>query len=554
MVTRPVESEQSKAAAFDETLDDTFHETSFDVLIVGAGASGLYMLYRIRRLGLSVRVLEAGGGVGGTWYWNRYPGARCDTDTLEYSYSFCEELQQEWEWPERYPTQPEILRYLEHVADRFRLRSDISFNTRVAAAAWDEAEGRWRVHTERDETLSAQFLVMATGCLSVPITAPIAGADSFAGPTYHTGRWPHEGVDFDGQRVGIIGTGSSAVQAIPVIAGQARRLVVFQRTAQYSVPARNQPVDPELVAEIKADYAGFRARNRRMHSGQLSHRPGNDVSALSVDAAERERIFEQRWQEGGFLFFGSFNDLMVNEEANAAAAEFVRRKIRATVRDPRVAELLCPAHTIACKRPVLDSGYFEAFNRRNVLLVDVQSAPIREITPTGVRTADAHYELDCIIFATGFDGMTGALTAIDLRGRGGATLRDEWAAGPRNYLGLAVPGFPNLFTITGPGSPSVLTNMMVAIEQHVEWVADCIGCLHDRGIACIEARAAAADEWVEHVNEVAGRTLYPTCNSWYLGANIPGKPRVFMPLPGFPAYADKCAEVAANGYEGFELT
>ena len=545
--TKPAEPKDAGA-------NSAFDETSLDVLIVGAGASGLYMLYRVRQLGLSVRVLEAGAGVGGTWYWNRYPGARCDTDTLEYSYSFCEELQQEWEWPERYPTQPEILRYLEHVADRFALRSDISFNTRAAAAAFDEAANRWRVHTNRGDELSAQFLVMATGCLSVPITPKFDGVDSFAGPTYHTGRWPHEGVDFGGQRVGIIGTGSSAVQAIPVIAEQARQLVVFQRTAQYTVPARNQPVDPELVAAIKADYAGFRARNRRMQSGQLSHRPGNDLSALAVDAAERERIFEQRWQEGGFLFFGSFNDLMVNEQANAAAAEFVRGKIRATVRDPRIAELLCPAHTIACKRPVLDSGYFEAYNRDNVLLVDVQAAPIREITPSGVRTAAAHYELDCIIFATGFDGMTGALTAIDLRGRGGVTLRDEWAAGPRNYLGLAVPGFPNLFTITGPGSPSVLTNMMVAIEQHVEWVADCIGSLRERGHACIEATSAAADAWVEHVNEVADRTLYPTCNSWYLGANIPGKPRVFMPLPGFPAYADKCEEVAVNGYEGFLLS
>ena len=538
---------------FHGTFDETFDGT-FDVLIVGAGASGLYMLHRIRLLGLTVRVLEAGADVGGTWYWNRYPGARCDTDTLEYSYSFCEELQQEWEWPERYPTQPEILRYLEHVADRFRLRSDISFNTRVAAATFDEAAQRWRLRTDRGDALSAQFLIMATGCLSVPITPEIERTDSFTGPIYHTGHWPHDGVDFSGQRVGIIGTGSSAVQSIPVIAGQARQLVVFQRTAQYTVPARNQPVDPELVASIKADYAGFRARNRRQQSGQLSHRPGNDISALAVDAAERERIYEQRWQDGGFLFFGSFNDLMVNEQANATAAEFVRGKIRTTVRDPRVAELLCPAHTIACKRPVLDSGYFETFNRPNVLLVDIHSAPIREITPAGVRTASAHHELDCLIFATGFDGMTGALLGIELCGRGGLTLRDKWAAGPRNYLGLTVAGFPNLFTITGPGSPSVLTNMMVAIEQHVEWVADCIGYLREQGHACIEATVAAEDAWVDHVNEVAGRTLYPTCNSWYLGANIPGKPRIFMPLPGFPAYADKCEEVAGNGYEGFVLT
>ncbi len=488
------------------------HSTAFDVLIVGAGASGLYMLHRIRLLGLTVRVLEAGAGVGGTWYWNRYPGARCDTDTMEYSYSFCEQLQQEWEWPERYPTQPEILRYLEHVADRFRLRSDVSFDTRVAAATFDETARRWRLRTDRGDQLSAQFLILATGCLSVPITPRMDGVDSFTGPIHHTGRWPHAGVDFSGQRVGIIGTGSSAVQSIPV--------------------------DAELVARIKADYAGFRARNRLQQSAQLSHRPANDVSALAVDAAARERIYEERWQEGGFPFFGSFNDLMLDQAANATAAEFVRGKIRTTVHDPGVAELLCPSHTIACKRPVLDSGYFETFNRPNVLLVDIRSAPIREITPTGVRTVSAHYELDCLIFATGFDGMTGALLGIDLRGRGGLTLRAKWSAGPRNYLGLSVAGFPNLFTITGPGSPSVLTNMMVAIEQHVEWVADCIGYLRQQEHACIEATVAAEDAWVEHVNQVAGRTLYPTCSSWYLGANVPGKPRVFMPLPGFPRYVE----------------
>ena len=529
----------------------------FDVLIVGAGVSGLYMLYRTRELGLSVRVIEAGAGVGGTWYWNRYPGARCDTDTIEYSYSFCEELQQEWEWPERYPTQPEILRYLEHVADRFDLRTDISFNTRVEAATFDEAAGRWRVRTANGAELaelSAQYLIMATGCISVPITPEIDGVDSFGGPIYHTGRWPHEGVDFSGQRVGIIGTGSSAVQSIPVIAEQARHLLVFQRSAQWSIPARNQPVDPAAVARIKADYAGFRARNRLEFSGQLSHIPRNDFSALALDAAERERIYEERWQYGGFPFMLSFNDLMLNEEANDTAADFVRAKIRATVRDPAVAELLCPTHTLACKRLVLDSGYFEAFNRSNVVLVDLNAAPIQEITRHGLRTASAHYELDSLILATGFDAMTGALLRIDLRGRDGSQLRDKWAAGPCTYLGLMVPGFPNLFTITGPGSPSVLTNMMTAIEQHVEWVSDCIAYLREHGHTCIETTNPAAEAWVEHVNAVADRTLYTSCNSWYLGANIPGKPRVFMPLPNFPRYAEKCREVVANGYDGFVLS
>ncbi len=527
---------------------------NFDGVIVGAGISGMYMLYRLRELGLSARVIEMASNLGGTWYWNRYPGARCDTDTMEYSYSFCEELQQEWEWPERYPTQPEILRYLNHVADRFELRPDITFNTRVEAATFDESVGRWRVQTDDGAELTAQFLIMATGCLSSPNTPHIDGMDSFTGPIHHTGRWPHDGVDVASQRVGIIGTGSSAVQLIPVIAKQAARLVVFQRTAQYAVPARNRPVDPKLVAEIKADYAGFRARNRLQPSAQLSNVPSNDVSALAVDPAERQRVYEERWQFGGFPFFGSFNDIIVNQEANETAAEFVRTRIRAIVRDPQVAEMLCPTHTIACKRPVLDSGYFETFNRPSVQLVDIRSAPIEEITPSGLRTVNADYDLDCIIFATGFDAMTGTLLRMDIQGCDGLTLREKWSAGPRNYLGLTIPGFPNLFAITGPGSPSVLTNMVVAIEQHVEWITDCIDYMRAHGHRRIEATVAAENEWVEHVNSVAASTLYPTCTSWYLGANIPGKPRVFMPLPGFPDYVERCETVAANGYEGFVLS
>jgi cyclohexanone monooxygenase len=526
----------------------------FDVVIVGAGISGMYMLYKMRELGLSTRVLEMGSDVGGTWYWNRYPGARCDTDTLEYSYSFCEELQQEWEWPERYPTQPEILRYLNHVADRFELRTDISFDTKVVGARFDELAGRWRVRTDDGAELRSQFLVMGTGCLSSPNTPHIDGTESFDGPIYHTGKWPHARVDFTGKRVGIIGTGSSGVQSIPVIAKEAGELFVFQRAPQYAIPARNGPVDREAVAEIKADYAGFRARNRLEPSAQLSHYPSNDVSALEVDAAERERTYEERWKVGGFPFYGAFNDIIINQEANDTAAEFVRGKIRSIVTDPEVAELLCPPHTIACKRAIIDTGYFETYNRSNVHLVDLQSAPIEAITPGGIRTSDAKYDLDCIVFATGFDAMTGTLLKMDIQGRGGVTLREKWAAGPRNYLGLSVPGFPNFFTVTGPGSPSVLTNMVVAIEQHVEWITDCIEFMRDHGHGFIEATQASEDEWVEHVNAVAASTLYPTCTSWYLGANIPGKPRVFMPLPGFPEYAAKCEDVAANGYEGFELT
>ena len=528
---------------------------NFDVIIVGAGISGMYMLYRMRKLGLSTRVIEMGSGVGGTWYWNRYPGARCDTDTLEYSYSFDEDLQQEWEWPERYPTQPEILKYLNHVADRHDLRPDITFSTRVETAIFDEASNRWQVQTDDGAELSAQFLIMATGCISEPNMPAIDGMEAFSGPIYHTARWPHEGVDLSGKRVAVIGTGSSGVQSIPVIARQAEHLTVFQRSAQYSVPARNRPVDPDLVAEIKADYAGFRARNRLQPSAQLSHIPRNDFSAMSVSEEQRQRIFEEQWQVGGFPFYlVSFNDIGLNPDSNKATADFVRAKIRKIVEDPKVAEMLTPDYTIACKRPVLDSGYFETFNRSNVLLVDISAAPIQAIIPNGIRTTDADYDLDIIIFATGFDAMTGTLLRIDIQGRNGLTLREKWAAGPVNYLGLGVPGFPNLFTITGPGSPSVLTNMMVAIEQHVEWVTDCINYMVEHNHACIEATEDAQDAWVAHVNEVAGNTLQVTCHNWYLGANIPGKPRVFMPLPGFPPYVEKCEEVVANGYEGFVLS
>ena len=526
----------------------------FDVIIVGAGISGMYMLYRMRKLGLSTRVIEMGSDVGGTWYWNRYPGARCDTDTLEYSYSFDEDLQQEWEWPERYPTQPEILEYLNHVADRFDLRPDIAFNTRVEATIFNEATNRWQVQTDDGAELSAQFLIMATGCISEPNTPPIDGMETFTGSIYHTARWPHEGLDLSGKRVAVIGTGSSGVQSIPVIARQAEQLTVFQRSAQYSVPARNRSVDPDVVAEIKADYAGFRARNRLEPGAQLSHIPPNDFSAMSVGEEERQRIFEERWQIGGFPFFGSFNDITVNPDSNKATADFVRAKIRKLVKDPVVAEMLTPTYTIHCKRPVLDSSYFETYNRSNVLLVDISAAPIQAITPSGIRTADADYDLDIIIFATGFDAMTGTLLRIDIQGRNGLTLREKWAAGPVNYLGLSVPGFPNLFTITGPGSPSVLTNMVVAIEQHVEWVTDCINYMVEHKHDCIEATEDAQEAWVAHVNEVAGNTLAVTCHSWYLGANIAGKPRVFMPLPGFPPYVEKCEEVVANGYEGFVLS
>ena len=525
---------------------------SCDVVVVGAGFAGLYMLYRLRGAGFSTRVFEAGAGVGGTWYWNRYPGARCDVESMEYSYSFSDELQREWEWTERYAGQPEILRYANHVAHRFDLKRDITFDTRVTAATFDETACRWEVETDRGDTVQASFLVVATGCLSSANLPEFEGRDSFAGETYHTGRWPHEGVDFTGKRVGIVGTGSSAIQAIPIIASEAKQLTVFQRTPNYSIPARNTAIDPDEVREIKAEYPEFRAQNLRMHAGFGSRVHHHDAPAASDDPNAREANYAKRWERGGFTFLGAYNDLLRNREANETAAEFVRQRIR-DVTDPDVAELLCPDNVIGCKRPCLDTGYFETYNRSNVDLVDARESPIQRMTPKGIVAGSREIDLDCIVFATGFDAMTGAVLGIDIRGRDCKRLREQWDAGPRTYLGLCTVGFPNLFLITGPGSPSVLTNMIVSIEQHVDWITHCLEDLRRDRHTTIEATQQAQDDWVTHVNAVAGVTLYPTCNSWYLGKNIPGKPQVFMPLVGFPPYAEKCAQVAANGYEGFEL-
>jgi len=525
----------------------------FEVLIVGAGFAGMYMLHRVRGLGLTVRLYEAGSGVGGTWYWNRYPGARCDIESMEYSYQFSEQLQQAWHWTERYASQPEILRYANHVAERFGLRADMQFNTRVSAAAFDESSSRWKVTTSDGNQVSARFLIMATGCLSSANLPQIEGLETFAGKTYHTGQWPHEEVDFSGLRVGVIGTGSSAIQSIPILAAQAKQLTVFQRTATYSVPANNAPLDPEYEARVKGDYAGFRARNSLMPNAFGSNTPRNEAPALAASPEERERTFETRWQRGGLVFLGAFGDLIFDARANQTAAEFVRAKIRAMVRDPAVAAMLTPAQVIGCKRLCVDTGYYETFNRPNVRLVDVSRSPIEQITPQGVRAGGRDYALDTIVFATGFDAMTGSLLRIEIRGRGGRALKEKWQAGPRTYLGLGIAGFPNLFIITGPGSPSVLTNMMVSIEQHVDWIADCIAWLRAQRRARIEASAEAEDQWVAHVNAVADRTVYPQCNSWYLGANVPGKSRVFMPLLGYPPYVEKCKAVATRGYEGFVL-
>jgi cyclohexanone monooxygenase len=523
-----------------------------DVVVVGAGFGGLYALHLLREEGFNVKGVERASGVGGTWFWNRYPGARCDVESLQYSYSFDPELQQDWRWSERYASQPEILGYAEHVADRFHLSSLIAFNTTVEAATFNETLSSWSVETSGG-TYKAQFLVAATGCLSTTNLPDFEGIDDFTGDVYHTGQWPHSPVDFSGQRVGIIGTGSSAVQAIPVIAEQAAQLSIFQRTPNYSVPARNEPLDPEIETQTKQNYAALRQAAREERSGILSIFPPNDDKAKEADSLEFEDRMTERWQEGGFGFYRAYADIGVDPASNERVAEYVRAQITKVVVDPTTAQLLTPNNTIACKRPCLDTNYYETFNLNHVELVDISSSGVEEITPEGLKAAGRNFELDALIFATGFDAMTGALLNMNITGKGGKSLEEAWAAGPRTYLGLGIPDFPNLFTVTGPGSPSVLTNMIMAIEQHVEWIRDCLVVLRQEGLETIEASPEAADLWVDHVNTIADQTLYPTCNSWYLGANIPGKTRVFMPLIGYPPYAERCQQVAEENYAGFQL-
>jgi cyclohexanone monooxygenase len=525
----------------------------YDAIVVGSGFAGLYQLHRLRGMGLSARVLERGDGVGGTWYWNRYPGARCDSESMHYSFSFSRELEQEWEWTERYPTQPEILRYMNHVADRFDLRRDIQFETTVTSAHYDDDAHRWTIGTDTGETFSARFLIMATGCLSTAKMPDFPGLDSFRGDWYHTGAWPHTGADFTGKKVAVIGTGSTAIQAIPRIAQQAAHLTVFQRTANFSMPANNHPLDPAYQREMKAHYPEHRQAARESAFGIPF--PPNDRKAFDDDEAGRRAEYQRRWDAGGASVLAAYADLLSDEQANETAAEFVREKIRGIVKDPATAELLAPRdHPLGTKRICVDTGYFETYNRDNVSLVSVREHPIEAITETGLRTTDAEYEFDAIVFAIGFDAMTGALLNIDVRGRDGRSLRDDWADGPRAYLGLQIAGYPNLFTITGPGSPSVLSNMTVSIEQHVEFISDLLAKMQAEGVETVEADAAAQDAWVQHVADMANATLFPRANSWYVGANVPGKPRVFSPyIGGVGNYRKQCDEIAANGYEGFVM-
>ena len=524
----------------------------FDAVVVGAGFAGLYMLHRLRGLGFSARVYEAGGGVGGTWYWNRYPGARCDIESMQYSYSFSEELDQEWSWSEKYAPQPEILAYANHVADRFNLRPDIRFETRVTAATFDEGRKRWLIRTDRGDQVSAQFCIMAVGNLSAVNLPSFEGLADFQGPLYHTARWPEAGVDFTGLRVGVIGTGSSAIQSIPIIAHQASSLTVVQRTPAYSVPAWNEKLRPEYLRTVKAAYPALRAKARARPTGYYF--PFNTRSALAATADERERQYEEAWARGGLPFLGAFGDLLFEKEANDTVAEFARRKIRAIVKDPATAAMLSPDNVFGCKRLCVDSGYYETYNLPHVRLVDVSKQPIERFTRQGIVTGGVEYPLDAVVSATGFTAITGAFDQIQITGRNGQTLIEKWRAGPRTYLGLSSAGFPNFFMIAGPGSPSVLASMIQAIEQHVDWMVDCMGHMRDIGAATIEAIGAYEDDWVEHVNEVAKVSLRSTCSSWYVGANVPGRPRVFMPyIGGFPIYVQKCNEVMTRGFEGFVL-
>lgn len=534
--------------------NDSSAAPDVDVVVVGAGFAGLYLLHQLRQLGFSAQGFDAADGVGGTWYWNRYPGARCDVESIDYSYSFDAELDEEWQWTERYATQPEILTYLEHVADRFDLRRDIRFSTRVEGALWDEAEKLWRIKTDAGDDVSCRHYVMASGCLSLPKAPEVTGHDRFEGEVYFTSRWPHEGVDFTGKRVGLIGTGSSAIQSIPVIAKQAAALTVFQRTPNFSIPAHNGPHPADKLTAIRERRAEYREEAKQSSGGVP--REVTEIGALMVTDEERNVRYEQAWSEGGlFSTLGTYNDLLVNPASNETMAEFIRNKIRSIVDDPETAETLCPTnHPFGTKRPCLDDDYFATYNEPHVSLVDLLKDPIETITETGIDTESGSHEFDAIVYATGFDAMTGALVSVDITGRDGVQLADKWEHGPKTYLGLTSVGFPNLYMITGPGSPSVLSNMIVSIEQHVDWICGALEHMRANDLDTIEPTPIAEEGWGRHVNDYANITLFPQANSWYMGANVPGKPRVFLPyVGGVGTYRIVCDEVVDENYLGFSF-
>lgn len=526
-----------------------------DAVIVGAGFSGLYMLHRLRGEGYTTRVFDAADDVGGTWYWNRYPGARCDSESHYYCYSFSEEIRKEWKWSCRYPAQPEILAYLNFVADRLDLKKDIDFKTRVISGHYDEATHTWLVETDQGEKVRAKFLITGVGNTSTPARPNLPGLDKFAGKIYHTALWPHEKVDFTGQRVGLIGTGSSGIQSTPLIAEEAAHLTVFQRTANYSVPARNHLLTDEMRREQEENYAELRRLTLASPIGMSIEPP--QTSALEVSPEERKAKLDSLWEVGGFRFmFSSYNDIVSDLRANATVADYITAKIRDKVRDPAVADILCDFnHPVGTKRPPIDTNYYETFNRDNVSIVSIRTNPIREVTADGLTLESGdHFKLDAIVFATGFDTVTGALIKMNLHGKGGQSLAEKWQDGPSAYLGLNTAGFPNLFMITGPGSPAILTNFPVCIEQNVDWIMNAIDHMRATGANEFEATPEAEAEWVRMVAEEADKTLFPTVDSWYMNSNLPDKPRVFTAyLNGMPAYAEICEDVAKNGYKGFEL-
>lgn len=525
--------------------------SNVDAVVVGAGFSGLYLLHRLQKAGLSARCFERGEGVGGTWYWNRYPGARCDVESMQYSFGFDEALQQAWDWPEKFSDQGIILDYANHVAERFDLRKYITLETEVRVAHFDEAKRQWLIETVTGEKVTAKYFMMAGGCISTAQLPKFEGLETYKGETYHTGCWPHEKVSFEGKRVAVIGTGSSGIQAIPVIAREATHLTVFQRQANFSIPARNMPMTETYANSWKNGYAEKRKEMRYMPNGVL--REVNEKSALEVNEEERQATYEARWEAGTGAFLGAFKDILTNQAANDTMAEFVRNQIRSIVKDPATAETLLPTtHPIGTKRICIDEGYYQTFNRDNVELVDISETPIQCITETGPRVGERLFEFDTIVFATGFDAMTGTLFNVDIRGKNGLALKKKWEAGPRTYLGLMCKDFPNLFMITGPGSPSVKGNMMNSIEQHVDLVVDTLIHMRDQGLETIEPELDSENEWVDHVQVIAEKTLFPRANSWYMGANIPGKPRLFMPyIAGVGAYRQICEKIVADAYRGF---
>lgn len=531
------------------------HGNALDVIVVGAGFAGVYALYRLSRLGFKVRVYEAGSGVGGTWFWNKYPGARCDVESTEYSYSFSKDLEQEWNWTERYAGQPEILRYINHVVERYELSPHIQLNTRITSLVYNQVANCWTATTGQGDVVTTSYCVMATGNLSVPKHAKIKGLESFSGDIYHTGLWPSNELDLSGKRVGVIGTGSSGIQAIPLLAEQAEQLYVFQRSPNYCFPARNRALEPEYLADIKAKYPALRKAARNSASGNALYNIP-EKPALSVHADDRLALYEERWSMGGLNFLRAYTDLVTNKDANKTAQDFIAAKIHTTVHDSATADALVPRdHYLGSRRPCTGTNYYETYNRSNVALVDVRKAPITQIVPKGIQTEQAHYDLDAIVLATGFDAITGALKKIAVSVDQGKTLTDAWAAGPKAYLGLMTAGFPNFFLVTGPGSPSILTNMLPAIEQHVDWIGRCLQHMRAHGFNRIDVDAAYQDGWVQHLNEQAAKTLLPLSSSWYVNAPTDGQPLVFPLYVGsFGVYTDKCDQVAADGYTGFMLS